>query len=83
MFVGRPIAQIMNVKIDNLILLCSLHHALAQRRAADFGKQCEDVDVHSEETSNAQRRTSNIESITELLDDFERGPLSVARSRAV
>jgi hypothetical protein len=36
MFVGRPIAQIMNVKIDNLIFLRPLHHALAQRCAADF-----------------------------------------------
>ena len=46
MFVGRPIAQITNAKIDNLIFLRSLHHAFAQRRAADFGKEREDVDLH-------------------------------------
>jgi hypothetical protein len=46
MFIGSPIAQIMNAKIDNLIFLRPLHHALAQRRATDFGEQREDVDLH-------------------------------------
>jgi hypothetical protein len=36
----------MNAKIDNLIFLRALHHALVQWRAADFGKQGEDVDLH-------------------------------------
>jgi hypothetical protein len=36
MLVRRPIAQVMNVKIDNLIFLRALHDAFAQRRAADF-----------------------------------------------
>jgi hypothetical protein len=46
MFVGRPIAQIMNTKIDNLVFLRAFHNAFAQRRATDFGKQREDVDLH-------------------------------------
>src|SRR5438105_9016513 len=50
MFVGGPIAQVMNPKIDNLIFLRPLHHALAQRRAADFGKEREDVDLHVTKT---------------------------------
>src|SRR5207253_5639349 len=63
MFILCPIAQVVNAKIDNPIFLRPFHHALAQRRAADFGKKGENVDLHSEETSNAQRPTSNIESI--------------------
>ena len=60
MFVGCPIAQIVNVEIDNLIFLGSLHHALAERRAADFRKQSQDVDFHERRTFNVQRPTSNV-----------------------
>ena len=74
MFVGCPIAQIVNVEIDNLIFLGSLHHALAERRAADFRKQSQDVDFHERRTFNIQpafarlrrdrRSTSNAQCLT-------------------
>src|SRR5438045_2321628 len=47
MLVLGPIAQIMNTKIDNSIFLRPFHHAFAQRRAANFGKQGQDVDLHT------------------------------------
>src|SRR6266446_4550977 len=61
MLVGCPIAQIVNVEIDNFIFLRSLHHALVERRAADFWKQSQDVDFHERRTFNVQRSTSNVE----------------------
>src|SRR5438309_10205343 len=64
MFVGCPIAQIVNVEIDNFIFLRSLHHALAERRAADFWKQSQDVDFHERRTFNVQRSTSNAQCLT-------------------
>src|SRR5205814_3372285 len=47
MLVLGPIAQIMNAKIDNSIFLRPFHHAFAQRRAANFRKQGQDVDLHT------------------------------------
>src|SRR5438876_4659455 len=64
MFVGCPIAQIVNVDIDNFIFLRSLHHALAERRAADLWKQSQDVDFHERRTFNVQRSTSNAQCLT-------------------
>ena len=46
MFVCRPIAQIMNAQTDNSLLLRAFHDALAQRRATDFRKKRDDVDLH-------------------------------------
>ena len=48
-FVRGPIAQVMDTKIDRFIFLRALHHALAQRSAADLRKQGEDVDLHLEQ----------------------------------
>src|ERR1051326_7085124 len=58
-FVRRPIAQIMNVELEDSIFLCAFHHTLAQWRAADFRKQCDDVDLHLEQTSDAQPASAN------------------------
>jgi hypothetical protein len=61
-FVGSPMAQVMNANIDNSFFLCALHDALIQRRTADFREQSEDIDLHSKnETSNAHRSASNAE----------------------
>ena len=46
MFVRCPIAQIVNVQIDDLLRLRPLHDAFAQWRAADFREQRDDVDLH-------------------------------------
>ena len=46
MFVCGPIAKVMNPKIDNFIFLRAFHHALVERRATDFWKECDDVDAH-------------------------------------
>jgi hypothetical protein len=60
MFIRCPIAQIMNMQIDNVVLLRPLHDAFAQRSAADFRKQRDNIDSHlTKETSNAERPTSN------------------------
>jgi hypothetical protein len=54
MFVRRPIAEVVDVKIDNVFSLCAFHHALVQWRTADFRKQRDNVDPHSKKTSNVQ-----------------------------
>src|SRR6266404_1231748 len=46
MFVRRPVAQVMNAKIDNSIFPGALHDAFAQRSATDFRKKGQDVDLH-------------------------------------
>src|SRR5216684_3005593 len=53
MFVGRPIAQVMNVEFHDSLFLCAFHDALAQRPAADFREQRDDVDPHSLHVSAA------------------------------
>jgi hypothetical protein len=62
MFVHRPIAQVMNVKIDNSVLLRAFHNAFAKRGAANFREQRDDVDLHQlgkRRTPNTQRPTLN------------------------
>jgi hypothetical protein len=36
----------MNVQIDDVVFLRTLHHAFAQRSAADFRKQRDNIDSH-------------------------------------
>jgi len=47
------------VKMDNSVFLCPFHDAFAQGRAANFGKQGENVDLHEE--ANVQRSTPNVQ----------------------
>ena len=49
-------------KIDDPVFLRAFHDAFAKRRAADFRKQREDVDLHQEENIERPRLTSNHES---------------------
>jgi hypothetical protein len=63
MFVGCPIAEVMNVQIDDAVFLRAFHDALAQRSATDFRKQRDNIDSHSGKTSNAERRTSIVQPI--------------------
>jgi hypothetical protein len=46
MFVRCPIAQVVNVQFDDSVLLRPFHDAFAQRSAADFRKQRDNVDSH-------------------------------------
>ena len=46
MFVRCPIAQVVNVQFDDSVLLRPFHHAFAQRGAADFRKQRDNVESH-------------------------------------
>ena len=46
MFVRCPIAQVMNVQVDDSVLLRAFHDAFAQRAATDFRKQRDDIDSH-------------------------------------
>ncbi len=59
MFVRCPIAQIVNVQFDDSVLLRPFHDAFAQRSAADFRKQRDNVDSHLSE--NIERSTSNVQ----------------------
>src|SRR5438067_10257205 len=59
MFVRRPIAQVINVQLDDSLFLCAFHDALAQWCAADFREQRDDVDLHRER--NIERPTSNVQ----------------------
>jgi hypothetical protein len=82
MLVSCPVAQVANVQLDDSLLLCAFHDTLAQRRAADFRKQGNDIDPHSEE--NVERPTPNVQrriGRRDLLDNFEDSALAVARSR--
>jgi hypothetical protein len=49
----------MDMNIDNRFLLHALHDALAQWGAADFRKQGDNIDSHSEE--NVERPTPNVQ----------------------
>src|SRR4029077_6871723 len=86
----------MNVKGDDSFFLGALQDALAQRRAADFRKECDDLDSHLREkrpTPNpppqmlwrGTRPRSNADAsdtdALQLLYDFEDGALAVARRR--
>jgi len=59
MFIRGPVPQVMNLKVDNPIFPSTPHDALTERRAADFRKQRENVDLHSEE--NVERPVANVQ----------------------
>src|SRR5438046_3503027 len=69
MFVRCPIAQVVNVQFDNSVLLRPFHDAFAQRSAADFRKQRDNVDSHLGKTSNAERQTSNAETVGRFFEN--------------
>src|SRR5262245_20068816 len=79
MFVRCPIAQVMNVQFDDPLLMRPLHNAFAQRSAADFRKQRDDVDSHCRKTSNAERRTSTAKTAGRLCEPRKDSGLTQTR----
>src|SRR5215469_11334883 len=63
MFVSCPIAQVMDVQIDDSVLLGPLHDALAQRSPADFRKQRDNVDSHRKKTSNVELNANTVAAV--------------------
>ena len=58
MFVGCPIAQVVNVNIRDSFFLRAFHDALAQWRTTDLRKQRDDIDLHWE---NVERSPLNVQ----------------------
>ena len=46
MFIGCPIAQVVDAKLERAGFLRPFHDAFAQRRPADFRKKGDDIDAH-------------------------------------
>src|SRR5205823_2856167 len=79
------IAKVMDAKVDNSIFLRAFHHALAQRRATDFRKERDDIDLHrkvAQASSLRSKSKSKLEACSTLFHNLERRALPMARRRA-
>ena len=46
MFIGCPLAEVMNVQLEEATFLGALHHAFRKRGPADFRKQRNYINTH-------------------------------------